>query len=155
MNALEKLKQKFKQNSQIGGKGTFRRKTKKKSSLNTKKPVSLFQKRYTKIINQINNFVNEKIKNTTDYAQFYDFTKEKTNLLFDNFKRKDYVKKKIIENKVEFNEQYFINKINSETLFILNYKIIEQHFSSQGIDTILSFYYELWDSINTKEYLGN
>ena len=83
MNPLEKLKQKFKQNSQIGGKGTFRRKTKKKSSLNTKNPITLFQKRYIKIINQINNFINENIIKTNNYIQFYNFTKEKTNLLFE------------------------------------------------------------------------
>ena len=154
MNALEKLQKKFKNKTQIGGKGTFRRKTKKTSSLsNHKKVVTLVEKRYKKIIDQINNFVNEKIVSSDNYEQFYNYVNEQTTNLFSNFKRKEYLKKKVIEDKKEFIDQYLLNNMNNETLLKVNYKIKEKTFSEQGIDTILNFYYELWDSINKKDYL--
>ena len=35
-------------------------------------------------------------------------------------------------------------------LLITNYKKIELFFSKQGIDSILTFLYDLWDSINQR-----
>ena len=126
MNALQKLQKKFGTKSQIGGKGTFRRKTKKASSLSLKnKPISLYEKRYVKIIEQINTFTKKNILQSNEYESFYNvFIKNQFNELFTNFKRKDYLKKKVIEEKDrnEFINLYMVNSIHSEMLLITNYK---------------------------------
>ena len=52
---LEKL-QKLQKIKQIGGKGTMRRKFKKKSSIKKTTQITFHEKQYIKITNQINNY---------------------------------------------------------------------------------------------------
>ncbi len=144
---LEKL-QKLQKIKQIGGKGTMRRKFKKKSSIKKTTQITFHEKQYIKITNQINNYYSKLTENSAKVLMT-NFVITKITQLFTEFKRKDYHKKKIIENHQEFINSYILNN-TKDNKFLLRqeYKKISMYFSKQGIDHINDFLLNVWDLIN-------
>lgn len=137
---LEKLK--LKTNIRIGGKGTIRRKIKKQRIVKKLNKITLFQKQYNLMVNRINNYVN-KLDNKEDsynliYKNLVDFFQNK-------IKRKDYVKKKVIENYLDFINVYLLNPVK---LLLNNYDILIKYINNDGVNRLNDCLFEIWDNLN-------
>ena len=134
---------------QIGGKGTVRRKIKKK---NIKRKKTVEENKLLLLINRFNNLKIEKIKKYNQYI--YDFIHNSLK----KFKRIHFYKKNkikkidlfITDNLLQLNENE-----NKQSLFTMKFTTLKLYLSNEGIYNLIETYFDLWDNINKKEYLHN
>jgi len=155
----QKIEQLKKIKNQIGGKGTMRR-VKKKRTIKKKTQVTFEEKQYLTIHKQFNNYYTKIEKN--EKILLKTFLKKQLIQLFNEFKRKDYYKKKVMEEnkKHSFIEEYILNDNDNDNetnvTFVPiknNYKMMCTVFSKQGINHYNDFMFNVWDLINQKKYL--
>ncbi len=135
--------------AQLGGKGTFRRKKRRKIKLK-QKVITYHEQKINKIINQFNHFPidEQNIHLFNNYC--YQFIKQQLN----TFTRKYFYNKNIIENKEHFIQDNLLLCLqNKKTKFILKYTVLKQYLSEKGLNALIDIYFELWDNLNMKKYL--
>tara|TARA_B100001093_G_C26763709_1_gene986910 strand:- start:917 stop:1351 length:435 start_codon:yes stop_codon:yes gene_type:complete len=135
--------------AQIGGKGTVRRKMRKKKQIH-KNRISYHEQKLTKLINQFNQF--EIIKeHYTQYNEYCNLFIEKK---LQTFTKKYFNKKQIIENIQEFiKDNLLLCENNKKNKFIIKYSDLSLYLSEKGINSLIDCYFDLWDNVNTKQYL--
>lgn len=145
--------------NRIGGRGTIRRKTPNKKRMLKHKPkrISVLEKQYNLIINRINKFI---IIKQIDKLKMKQYLIDRFMDFFKNtIKRKDYQKKKVIQNINTFIKAYIIynyfesldnndNNSNQDLILNKNYLLMQKYFNDQGIERINDFMFELWDKLN-------
>lgn len=146
------------ESTQIGGKGTVRRKKKTKGGHITPK-LTNEEKIFNNLIKNINNLIKEINK---EYIEVWNVYMDEW--WYDNietFTKKDFIKSKceilvkIKENEDnidEFIDKFIIEESNTKLLNI-NYRLYKDLFSEQGFDKMLSYIEDLETVINKKEYL--
>ena len=135
------------ESSQIGGKGTIRRK-KKGSGGHIVPKMTNEEKQYNKILQRINNLINEINEEYSEtWCIFMDEWWEDTS---ESFIKKDFIKKEYIE----FDSK-FINPDSKKMLFKIDYKLYKNTFSEQGYDKMMYYIEDLEIIINKKEYLDS
>lgn len=137
---LEKLK--LKTNIRIGGKGTIRRKIKKQRIVKKQNKITVFQKQYNLMVNRINNYVNKLDTKEDSYNLIY---KNIVDFFQNKIKRKDYVKKKVIENYLDFINVYLLNP---DKLLLNNYDTLIKYITNDGVNRLNDCLFETWDNLN-------
>lgn len=145
--------------NRLGGKGSVRRKKANRRNMLKNKPkqISFLEKQYNLIVNRINKFMIVNKLNKNKIKPF--LVNEFESLFQNNIKRKDYQKKKVIQNTNTFIKAYLIHNYfdnatfetdnsNVDNVLNKNYLLLNKYFNDQGIERINDFLFELWDKIN-------
>ena len=139
--------------SQIGGKGTIRRKNKGKPNL--KKKPNNEENEFNSILGKINNLIKQIPEDNSEHWGIYmdEFWEE----TIQSFGAKDFPKNKfdIDAIKENINEFYanFIKYNNDRVLFKMNYNLYIDTFSKRGYDKILFYIDELESEIKEEDYI--
>ena len=135
--------------AQIGGKGSMRRKIKKKKTIKMEK-LTYHEGKLIKLANRFNNIEVEK----KDYETFNKMCYDKIIDTINTFTKKYYYKKQVIENKQQFiNENLLCVEENKKIQFITNFTTLKLYFSPKGFDSLIDCYFSLWDNIMNKKYI--
>jgi len=148
---IAKLKAKF-SNVRTGGKGTVRRKVKKKFKIK-KTRISQEEKEFNKIIGKINK-TTEKLENDKKQVCWV-YIEEALFDVFSDLRKKDFNRKSKwnIKNMMEHQENFIHDNFFINNKIIPNYEIVKKTFSNKGFEYIINSYYVLFEEIEKEEYI--
>ena len=129
--------------AQIGGKGSMRRKIKKKKQNITKK-IPFHQQKLSKLANRFNQIEISK----ENFNQFNEKCYNEVLKTLNTFTKKFYYKKLEIENKQEFiKDNLLCFENNKKIKFITDFTNLQLYISPKGFDALIDCYFNLWDDI--------
>lgn len=145
--------------SQIGGKGTVRRKKKNTNfKLNKKKIKTQTEMNLENIIRRVNNLLYE-INDTEDFEMFDVWFQDHILFYFDSLKKYEIISKELLnlikQDSVEFFFSHLvINENTSNTLeLIFDTETLSKYFNQDGIEFISGFYQDIENILLNKKYI--